>query len=108
MKRTLLFFLLLPALVFSQNAKVFDILGTVTGFADGTQVKLTNANDNSEIISGKILKNRFELKGTVAEPVLCWLTIGAEKPQYIFVENKKLTVSTSKADIKNLKVAGST
>jgi peroxiredoxin len=86
---------------------VFSLQGNILGIPDGTDVKLTNANDNSEIATAKIEKGKFLLRSELAEPILTWLIIGKEKPQYIYVENKKMTVTGKKSDLENLKVGGS-
>jgi thiol-disulfide isomerase/thioredoxin len=106
MKKILLILLLLPALVFAQKPQ-FVITGTITGLPEGSEVKLNNSNDNSELASAKVVNGKFELKGSVDEPILCNLVLGAEPPQYLFIENKKITILGNKADLKNMKVLGS-
>jgi peroxiredoxin len=106
MKRIFLVLFLMPLCVFAQKPG-FEINGSVTGFPEGAPVKLENANDNSSMGSGKVAAGKFTIKGTVEEPQLCRLTVGSEQPQFIYVENKKITVSGSKADIQHLKIAGS-
>jgi peroxiredoxin len=85
----------------------FVIKGSFTGFTDGAEVKLEDANNNTAVSSAKIIKGIFTLKGKVEEPTLCWLKITGEAPQYIYVENKTISVSGSKPVAKNLKVTGS-
>jgi len=106
MKQLFFVFFLLPALAFGQKPQ-FTITGTISGFPDQTEVKLLNSNDNTELAKGFFTKGKFELKGSVDEPILCLLNIGTEAPQYIFTENKKITILGSKTDLKNLKVLGS-
>jgi len=106
MTRIFLVLFLMPLYVFAQKTG-FEINGSVTGFAEGAPVKLENGNDNSAMGSAKIAGGKFTIKGSVEEPQLCKLTIASEQPQFIYVENKKMTVSGSKADIQHLKVTGS-
>jgi peroxiredoxin len=107
MKKLVFVLLILPVLGFCQQKPQFTITGTITGFPDNVDVKLANSNDNTELASGKMSKGKFELKGSVDEPILCLLTIGTETPQYLFAENKKITIIGTKADLKDLKVLGS-
>jgi len=106
MIRLFLVLFLMPLCAFAQKTG-FEITGSVTGFTDGTTVKIENGNDNSAMGSAKTAGGKFTIKGSVEEPQLCKITIGTEQPQYIYVENKKMTVSGSKADIQHLKVTGS-
>jgi peroxiredoxin len=106
MKKILAVLLLLPTLAFAQKPQ-FVITGTITGLPEGTAVKLANSNDNTEMASGKVANGKFELKGSVDEPMLCNLLLGTENSQYLFVENKKITVLGKMSDLKNLKILGS-
>src|SRR5215831_18447416 len=106
MVRIFLILFLLPVCVSAQKTG-FEITGSVTGIPEGAQVKLDNGNDNSNMGSSKVAGGKFILKGTVDEPQLCKLTIGNEQSQYIYVENKKMTVTGTKSDIQHLKVTGS-
>src|SRR5215470_12237454 len=99
--------LLFPMFVFSQTSAGFVLTGSVTGFPEGTAVKLINGNDNSDMATTKIASGKFIIKGTVDEAQLCKLAIGSENPQYIYVENKKMTVTGNKTDLQHLKVTGS-
>ena len=106
MQRFFLFLFLMPIGGFAQKSG-YEINGSVTGFLQGTEVKIINGNDNSDMVSTKITNGTFILKGSVDEPLLCKLAIGSEAPQYIYIENKKMTVTGSKADIQHLKITGS-
>ena len=99
--------LLLPLVVFSQANNGFVLSGSVTGFPEGTVVKLINGNDNSDMAATKIASGKFTIKGSVDEAQLCKLAIGDDNPQYIYVENKKMTVAGSRTDLQHLKVTGS-
>ena len=79
----------------------------MSGFADGTEVKLEDANTNSQLTAAKIQKGKFVLKGKLSEPTLCRLTITGDEPQYIYVENRTLSVSGIKPIKTNFKVNGS-
>ena len=107
MKTFLTGLLMLPLFVFSQSGNGFVLAGSMTGFPEGTPVKLVNGNDNSDMAATKIAGGKFIIKGSVGEAQLCKLAIGEENPQYIYVENKKITVTGSKTDLQNLKVTGS-
>lgn len=85
----------------------FTITGTMVGFADGTLVKLEDQNTGELVSQTTIQKNKFVLKGKLAEPTLCWLRITGDEQQYVYVENKKITVSGTKPIRTNLKVEGS-
>jgi peroxiredoxin len=93
----------------AQTGKVtgFVLNGTITGIKDGTVVKLEDANKNSEITKSVIQKGKFTLKGKLDEPSLCWLKITGEDPQYIYLENKTISVAGSKPVKNNLNVTGS-
>ncbi len=107
MKKLILALLLFPTVLFAQNTKGFVITGAITGFTDGTEIKLNNGNDNSELSSAKITKGKFTLKGKVDEPMLTLFTVGQETPVYLFAENNKINITAKKGDLKNMKVTGS-
>ena len=85
----------------------FVIKGNITGIADGTEVKVEDANNSTVFAITKIDKGVFTLIGKVPEPTLCWIKIIGESPQYIYVENNSITLTGSKPVAKNLKIAGS-
>ena len=85
----------------------FTITGNMIGFADGTEVKLEDQNTGTQVATAKIQKNKFVLKGKLAEPTLCWLKITGDEQQYIYVENKAIAVSGIKPIRTNYLVTGS-
>jgi peroxiredoxin len=106
MKKLLFTLFFLPSIVFAQQTG-FTIKGKLAGVEDGP-VKIASSQDaNQVLVTGNITKGEFELKGSVVEPGLFWLTIGKEQPVYLYLENSPITVSGSKADIKNIKIDGS-
>jgi peroxiredoxin len=105
MKKFLIALLLLP--VFAVAQKGFQITGTITGLTEGATVQLINSNDNAQLASAKVLKKKFVLKGTMKEPSLTILNLGANQQAYIFLDNSKVTVSGSAAAVRELKIAGS-
>jgi len=85
----------------------FTINGSMVGFKDSTEVKLEDQNTGVQLASGKILKGKFTLKGKLAEPTLCWLKIAGDQDQYIYVENRTISVTGIKPIKTNYKVTGS-
>jgi peroxiredoxin len=105
---TLLF--LLPAFVFSQvteKKETFTVNGTVTGLSDGADIKITNTNDNTEIAKSKVIKGKFSISGSIAEPSLYYIVLGKQQPQHIFLENKVIGISGDVNKPKELKITGS-
>ncbi|MDB5197248.1 MAG: hypothetical protein JWP88_1619 [Flaviaesturariibacter sp.] len=105
MKQLLFACLLLPFSLLAQ--KGFVVSGRVEGLKDSAQAFLVTTNDNTVLTSAPIRKGVFTLTGQVAEPTLYWLVLGDAQAQHIFLENKPMVVTGSKADIKNLRVEGS-
>jgi peroxiredoxin len=108
MKKLLILLAFSPAILFAQNqTKGFEIKGNVTGLADG-KVQIVTMNDDHTVIASDSVKNGvFTLKGSVTEPTLYFLVMSTEQPQYLYVENKPISITGSKADIKNIKIEGS-
>jgi peroxiredoxin len=119
--KKLLFFLLFPAAVYAQPktnsattavapvqkaANEFVINGNIQGLVDG-EVKITPTQGDQVIAKGQAKNGVFTVKGTLEEPGLYWLTLGAEQPQYIFLENASITIKGKKSEIKNIQIEGS-
>lgn len=97
-----------PAVLFAQNqTKGFEIKGNVSGLADGKVQIVTMSEDHAVIASDSAKNGVFTLKGSVTEPSLYFLVLSNEQPQYLFLENNAITITGSKADIKNIKIEGS-
>lgn len=99
--------LLFTNLFATEKDSSFTITGNMSGFADGTLVRLEDQNTGAELAQATIQKNKFVLKGKLAEPTLCWLKITGDEQQYVYVENKKFSVSGIKPIRTNFKVEGS-
>jgi peroxiredoxin len=84
----------------------FTVTGNIEGLVDG-EVKITTTQGDQTIAKGAAKNGVFSLSGNVAEPGLCWLTLGKEQPQYIFLENAPIRITGKKADIKSLQIQGS-
>lgn len=108
MKKLLSLFLLAPFFLLAQTNPSFTINGKLAGYPEGTTVRLVRNGDNSDLAAGVLNQSAFQLKGTVNEPVLCFLFIGAEpKPVEIFVENKTISFSGDKSQPGEYKIEGS-
>lgn len=107
MKKLLTLLAFSPAILFAQTQKGFVVKGNVSGVADG-KVQIVNMGEEHAVLASDSIKNGvFTLSGAVTEPSLYFLVMSNEQPQYIYLENKPITVTGSKADIKNIKIEGS-
>ena len=91
----------------TDNDSSFTIKGSMVGFKDSTEVKLEDQNTGVQLASGRIIKGKFTLKGKLTEPTLCWLKIAGDEDQYIYVENRSITITGIKPIRTNYKVTGS-
>lgn len=99
MKKLFIVLFLFPAILFAQKStKGFVINGVLTGFANGTEIKLIKNGEGVEIANAKVAKEKFVLKGKVDEPELCYLMIGDnQKPAEIYVENSVISFKGDKS-----------
>lgn len=109
MKRSLVILLLFPLVSFAQTTKKtgFTINGKLDGFKDGTQIRLIQNGEAVDMTKTTLLQGKFVLKGNVAEPVLCYLIIGTEKPAEIYVENGTISFKGKKAEPPVYEITGS-
>ncbi|SHF02203.1 Peroxiredoxin [Cnuella takakiae] len=108
MKRIFLLLALAPTLLFAQN-KGFTLNGKIAGLPDGSEVKLTSANEGSALLAkGTAKGGAFQLTGKLEEPGLYYLTVGKEQPQHIYLENAAIKVNGQAKELKTMKVEGST
>jgi peroxiredoxin len=110
MKKLLALLTLFPMIAFAQNKATapkpaipqkpvegFVINGKLDGYPDGTEVKLIKNGEGTELVSAKTLKGKFVMKGSVEEPVLCYIIVGNEKPVELFVENTGISIKGNKS-----------
>lgn len=106
MKKLLFLLFFLPVFGWAQTAG-FTITGVIEGLKDG-EVKLNSTQEGGQLIAAAPVKNgSFTITGSVPEPGLYWLTLGAEQPQHIYLENKPIKVNGVQKSIKNIKIEGS-
>lgn len=108
MKQFLLVLALFPlALAAQVKPKGFTIEGKLDGFPDGTEILMYKNGENVEMAKTKLLNTKFTIKGTVKEPVLCFLIIGDQKPVEVYVENAVITIKGNKVQPPVYKIEGS-
>ncbi len=96
------------ALLAQPGVKGFTIQGKLTGIPDGTNIRMVKNGENTELAAATISNSAFQLKGSVEEPVLCFLFIGNEpRPVEIFVENKKINLIGDKEKPGEYTITGS-
>lgn len=108
MKNWFFILLLAPLSVFAQvKTQGFTIEGKFEGTPDGTDVLLYKNGENTEMARTKVAQGKFTLKGSVKDPVLCFLIIGNEKPIEVFMENSVVTVKPKKTVPVTYEIEGS-
>ena len=116
--KTFFFFLLaVPFFAFSQkagtekktsNSPGFEIIGNVTGYEDGTSVSFLNEQTGVPEKQTAIEKNKFVIKGNLAEPSLRVLVFGDQPPVIpLFLDNSQIKISGDKNTLDKLEVSGS-
>ena len=108
MKKILTLLTFSPIVLFAQNqTKGFEIKGNISGLADGKVQIVTMTDDHAVIASDSVKNGVFTLKGSVTEPTLYFIVLSTEQPQYLYLENRPISITGSKSDIKNIKIEGS-
>ncbi|MEP6675807.1 MAG: TlpA disulfide reductase family protein [Ferruginibacter sp.] len=69
------------------------VYGTVTGFADGTEVSFYNEQTGSLDEQAKIIKNKFSFSGKVQQPELKQLYFGQTQPIQLFLDNSAIEIT---------------
>lgn len=109
MKKILFLLFILPVMLMAQSKnKGFSITGMVTGYADGTTIRLVKNGGNTDLSKGVIRNSKFVLKGKIDEPALCFLFFGNEQaPTELYLEHKKITIKGDSLNRKELIIKGS-
>lgn len=109
MKKTLFLLLLAPFFLAAQKGTAqFTLKGKLTGYADGTGIRLVKNGENTDLAATSLQNGQFELKGSMVEPVLCFLFIGEEpRPAEIFMENSTISFTADKASPGKYTITGS-
>lgn len=108
MKRLLIILVLFPLISIAQTkTKGFVINGKLDNFQDGLEIKLIQNGEALEMTSTTLKQGKFTLKGSVKQPVLCFVMIGGEKPVELFLENKVISFKGDKNEPGKFKIEGS-
>lgn len=109
MKKSLLFFFLLPLLAIGQTAsKGFTIEGKLDGYPDGTKISLYKNGVQTEWVSAKLMKGKFTLKEKTDDPLLCFIVVeNVPNAIEVYVENTHITIKGNKAQPGRYEVTGS-
>ena len=110
MKKLLVLLFLVPLFGNSQTSagESFKIEGKLEGFAEGTSIKLYKRIDNAELASTTLAGGKFELKGSITEPLPCLLAIGEDRQLELFIEKGNISVKANINQPGKLEVEGST
>lgn len=88
----------------------FIVHGTITGYPDGTEIKMLNGQTGTPEQSVLIKNNAFTLTGKMAgnTPEFKIIGINGQEPFItLFIGNEELKLNTTKEDFTNAKVTGS-
>ncbi len=108
MKKIVCLLLLAPLMALAQKNPSFTINGKLEGYPDSTTIRLVKNGENTELASAILKKSVFKLKGSVEEPVLCFLFIGNEpRPVEVYVENTAIIFTGNKATPDKYTIEGS-
>lgn len=113
MKHLIYLILFSPLFFIAQDsnaqAKSYQIVGAITGYADGTPVSFLNDESGQPEQVTTIQKDHFEIKGNVSQPTFKVLIFGNQLPAVpIFVENAQMHFKGNKESIAQAEITGST
>ena len=116
MFKFLMVFLCLPAFVLAQNnssasntAKTgFTISGTLTGYEEGSNVSLVNANNGQPEATTQLKDGKFSFKGNLASPDFKIISVNNQQPYItLFLDNSQVEIKADKSNIELATVSGS-
>jgi len=101
----LLLLLWAPAAMAQQE---FEITGTLTGLPENGPVVLVDLQQEDTVATGTVSNGRFVLKGSVQEPGLFNLFLGAGNARSVlFIGNDKVTITGAADNPQSIEVKGS-
>ena len=108
MKKIVFVLLLLPGFLAAQTGqKGFTNNGKLSGFENGTEVKLVKNGEGTVLTDTKLKDGKFVLKGKIAEPTLFYVLVGDQAPVELYLENTIISLKGSKTNLKNAEISGS-
>ncbi len=107
--KKILFGLLMPAMSIAQPVAGFLIKGNVSGVKDNTEVILLGGSDGKTIASDKVTNGAFTFTGMLNEPDIFQIKFsGNNETIDLYMKNDAIAVSGNYADLKNVKIKGTT
>jgi peroxiredoxin len=107
-KSALLLAVLFPLSLLAQvTPKGFTLEGKLDGYPEGAEILFYKNGENTETARTKLVNSKFTIKGSVKEPILCFIIVGSEKPLEVYVENAIISVKGKKATPPVYEVEGS-
>jgi len=132
MKKYVLFLFLMPLTLLAQKSKApvkakpvadknevaltkpvkpadgFLIMGTVTGYPDGTIVSMHNGNNGAQEQTGQVEKNKFTFSGKVDVPDFKVIVFNGKAPYItLFLDNSLVNINASADSVASAVVKGS-
>lgn len=108
MKKYILIFLILPAVVFAQEGS-FSIKGMLKGMPDKTELVLKNEQEGTEPLASCISKgDQFQVSGMLKEPGLYQLSAkNGQQKMFIFLDASSVNIVGDFAVMQNAALTGS-
>ena len=106
MKLSVLILCFLPFAAMAQNKLV--VKGKLKGLPDSTLVYITDINNPTDTLVKAMAKGeRFQLRGSLQEPMLVSINIGADKPLMTFLTNSTMRITGKAGQVDKMKITGS-
>ncbi len=86
---------------------IYTISATVTGFPDGTPVYFVNEQTGGLDEKAKVQKGKFRFQGSVTQPELKQVYIGAAGPLQLFLDNSEISIKTDAQNLNQATISGS-
>jgi peroxiredoxin len=96
------------AIISIKNSDEFLISGTITGYPDNSTIDILNPNTGAPEASGKIINEKFSLKGKMVTPDFRVIAINIQPPYLsIFLDNSNVTINGKNGSFENAEISGS-